>query len=69
MGARRNPTETQQSGHAQKSGPEVKNGRSIVPKVTRRRGSCGTIQKAVGWNLQMMSAGAARRILLPFYPA
>jgi len=28
MRARRNPTEIQQSGHATRSGPEVKNGRS-----------------------------------------
>jgi len=28
MGARRNSTETQQSGHAPRFGPEVKNGRS-----------------------------------------
>jgi len=38
MGAWRNSTETQQSGHAPKSGSEVKNGRGSA-KVARRRGS------------------------------
>jgi len=31
MGAWRNSTETQQSGHASRSGPEVKNGRNTAP--------------------------------------
>jgi len=34
MGAWRNSTETQQSGHASKSGPEVKNGRSSAKDGT-----------------------------------
>jgi len=38
MGAWTNSTETQQSDHALRSGPEVKNGRS-VPKIACRRGS------------------------------
>jgi len=34
MGAWRNSTETQQSGHAPRSGPEVKNGRSSAEDGT-----------------------------------
>jgi len=42
----------------------VKNGRSCA-KMARRSGA---IQKEASWILQRVSAGAARRILLPFYP-
>jgi len=38
MGAWRNFTETQQSGHASRTGPEVKM-EEVVPKMSRRRGS------------------------------
>jgi len=68
MGAWRNSTETQQSGHAPRSGPEVKNGRSSAKDGAPKRLGCGTIQE-VSQFLQSVSAGAARRILLSFYPA
>jgi len=38
----RNSTEAQQLGHAPRSGPEVKNGRSNAKRLR-----CGTIQKEV----------------------
>jgi len=41
----------------------------IVPKMASERLRCGTIQEEVSKILQRVSAGAARRILLPFYPA
>jgi len=40
MGAWRNSTETQQSGHASRSGPEVKS--EVVPKMAHRRGPDAT---------------------------
>jgi len=62
-------TEIQQSGHSERYGPEIKN-RSSAKDGAPERLRCGTIQKEVRKILQMMSfAGAARRILLPFYPA
>jgi len=45
MGAWRNFTEIQQSGHAPRSGPEVKNGRSSAKDDTPERLRCGTIHK------------------------
>jgi len=70
MGTRRNSTEAQQSDHApRRSGSEVKNWRiSSAKDGAPERRRCGTIQKEVIKILQMMSAGAARRILLQFYP-
>jgi len=56
MEAWRNSTETQQSGHTPRSGPEVKNGRSSAKDGSPERLRCSD------------PAGAARRIL-PFYPA
>jgi len=47
MKARRNPMETQQSGHAPRFGPEVKNGRSSAKDGAPERLRCGTIQKKV----------------------
>jgi len=47
MGAWRNSTETQQSGHAPSSGPEVKNGRSSAKNGAPERLGCGTIHKEV----------------------
>jgi len=67
MGAWRNSTETQQSDHAPRSGPEVKNGRSCAKDGAPERIGCGTIQEE-SQILQKVSAGAAWRIL-PFYPA
>jgi len=55
-------------GHAPRSGPEVKNGRSSVKDGTPERLRCRTIQEEVRQILQMMSTGAARRILFSFYP-
>jgi len=46
MEAWRNSTETQQSGHAQRFGPEVKNGSSAKDGTPERLG-CGTIQEEV----------------------
>jgi len=46
MGAWRNSTEIQQSGHVPRSGPEVKNGSSAKDGVPERFG-CGTIQEEV----------------------
>jgi len=43
----RNFTETQQSDHAPRPGPEVKKGRSGVKDGTPERLRCGTIQKEV----------------------
>jgi len=59
MGAWRNSTEAQQSGHAPMSGPEVKNGRSSAKYGAPKRLGCGTIQEEVSQILQRMSAGAA----------
>jgi len=47
MGARRNSTEIQQSGHAPRSEPEVKNGRSSFKDDAPERFRCGTIQEEV----------------------
>jgi len=69
MGARINSTETQQSGHAPRSRPVVKNGRSGTNDGTPERLGCGTVKEEVSRILQRVSAGAACRILLPFYPA
>jgi len=44
MEAWRNSTDTQQSGHAPRSGPEVKNGRSAKDGAPERL-RCGTIQE------------------------
>jgi len=58
MGAWRNSTETQQSGHAPKSGPEVKNGESAKDSAPERF-RCGTVKEEVSHILQRVSAGAA----------
>jgi len=68
MWAWRNSTETQQSGHAPRFGPEVKNGRSSPKDGAPERLRCRTIQEEVSRIQQWVSAGAARRILLRFYP-
>jgi len=52
---------------AGRSGPEVTNGRSGAKDGLPERLGCGTIQKEVRLNLQLMPAGAARKILLPVY--
>jgi len=69
MGAWMYSTETQQSGHAPRSGPVVKNERSNDKDGAPERLRCGTIQEEASQILQRVSAGAARRILLPLYPA
>jgi len=53
MGAWRNSMETQQSGHAPRSGPEVKNGSGAPERL-----GCGTVKK-VSQILQRVSAVAA----------
>jgi len=47
MGAWRNSTETQQSVHAPRSGPEVKNGRSSAEDGALERIGCGTVKEEV----------------------
>jgi len=69
MGVQRNSTETQQSGHAPRSGSEVKNGKSGAEDGAPERTGWETVKEEVSQILQRMSAGAAWRILLPFYPA
>jgi len=50
------------------SGPEVKNGSSAKHGALERL-RYRTIQKEASWILQRVSAGVARRILLPIYLA
>jgi len=45
MGARRNSTDTQQSGHAPRSGLEIKDGRSSAKAGPPDRLKCGTFQE------------------------
>jgi len=59
IGAWRNSTETQQSGHAPRSGPKVKNGRSDAEDGGTRMRGCGTVKEEVSQILQRVSAGAA----------
>jgi len=59
MGACRNSTETQRSGHFPRSEPEVKNGRSGVEDGAPKRLGCGTVKEEVSQILQRVSAGAA----------
>jgi len=59
MGAWRNSTETQQSGHSPRSGPEVKHGRSDAEDGAQERLGCGTVKEEVSQILQRVSAGAA----------
>jgi len=59
MGAWRNSAETQQSGHAPRSGPEVKNGRSSAKDGSPERLGCGTVKDELSHILQRVSAGAA----------
>jgi len=47
MGAWRNSTETQQSDHAPRSGPEVKNERSSSDDGMPERLGCGTVKEEV----------------------
>jgi len=69
MGAWKNSTETQQSGHSPRSGPEVKNGRNGAKDGAPERLGCGIIHEEVSHILQSVSAGAVWRILLSFYSA
>jgi len=52
MGAWRNSTETQQPGHAPRSGSEVKNGRSGAEDGALERLGCGTVKEKVSQILQ-----------------
>jgi len=67
MWAWRNFTETQQSDHALRSGPKIKNGRNSAKDGTPERLRCGTIQEEVSQFLQRVSTGTARRILPDFF--
>jgi len=46
-GVWRNSTEIQQSGHAPRSGPEVKNGRNSAEDDAPERLGCGTVKEAL----------------------
>jgi len=50
---------TQQSGHAPRSGPEVKSGRSGAEDGAPERHGCGTIKEEVSRILQRVSTGPA----------
>jgi len=52
MVAWRNSTETQHSGHTQRSGPEIKNGRTSAKGGAPERLRCKTIQEEVSQTLQ-----------------
>jgi len=56
MEAWRSSTETQQSGHISRSGPEVKNGRSGAEDGAPERLRCGTVKEEVSQILQRVSA-------------
>jgi len=45
MWAWRNSTETKESGHAPRPGPEVKNGRSSAEDGAPERLGCGTVKE------------------------
>jgi len=59
MVAWRNSTETQQSGHAPRSVPDVKNGRSGAEDGAPERLGCGAVKEEVSQILQRVFAGAA----------
>jgi len=59
MGAWRNSTETQQSGHSPRFGPEVKYGWSGVEDGAPERLGCGSVKEEVSQILQRVFAGAA----------
>jgi len=60
MGAWKNSTETQQSGHAPRSRPGVKNGRSGAEDGAPERLGCRTVkEEEISQILQRVSAGAA----------
>jgi len=59
MEAWRNFMETQQSGHAPRSGPEVKNGRSGAKDGAPERLGCETVKEVMSRILQRVSADAA----------
>jgi len=61
MGAWRNSTETQQSGHASRFGPEVKNGSSAKDGAPERLGY-GTIQEKMSHILQRVSVRLHQRV-------
>jgi len=54
MGAWRNSTETQKSGHAPRSRSDVKNGNSAEDGVPERLG-CETVEEEVSYILQRVS--------------
>jgi len=58
MGAWRNSTETQQSDHAPRSGPKVKNGSSAEDGAPERLGY-GTVKEEVSQILPRVTASAA----------
>jgi len=58
MGAWRNFT-TQQSGHASRSGPEVKNGRNSAKDGAPERLGCGTVKEGESY----LAEGVRRRCM------
>jgi len=64
----RNSMEIQQLGHAPRSRPEVKIGRSSAKNGALERLRYGTIQEEVNQILHRVSAGTARRILSSVLP-
>jgi len=59
MGAWRNSSENQQSGHAPRSRLEVKNRRSGAKDGAPERLGCGTVKEEVSQIVKRVSAGAA----------
>jgi len=61
-----NSANPQQSGHAPRHGPEIKDGRSSAKDGTPAGSNVRQFRSRI---LQMITAGAARRSVFPFYPA
>jgi len=59
MGAWRKSTETQQLGHAPRSGPDIKNRRSGTEDGAPETLGCRTVKEEVSQILQRVFAGAA----------
>jgi len=68
MGAQKYSVETNSQATTQGLDQRSKMG-EVVPMIACRRAQIQNNPKKVSKILQMMFAGTARRILLPFYPA
>jgi len=69
MGAWRNSTETQQLGHAPRSGPEVKNGSSAKDGAPERLGMQDSQGGGESDPVEGVCRSCIKNIILPFYPA